>query len=410
MKNLHQHHVINRTTRAIDIAIATSIMALLLPVWLLNTLISMVRRNSVHANRVMHDALDRPVKVSVFNDGIWRDSLILLAIVKGRLQFFGVSLHHPLEQQYHLAFAHIPSGFFSLYDLHQWLGLIDRTHEDALTEQSHDASAFAYCKNIFKAFLCYELYFSDHLQQSKTFSLFGIKINNSTLEEALDWVLAKRADVGCKVGFFVNVNSINIALKNTEFKNNLQTANRVFADGSGVRLAAAHIGEKLRANLNGTDLLPHICKAAIAQQKSIYLLGSAPGIAEKAAENLQNTYAGLHVAGSHHGYFAYSENAKIINDINNSGASICLIALGSPLQEQWLIENAAKLNCDTALAVGGLLDFFSAKIPRAPHWLRALGFEWVWRLIQEPIKKFSRYVIGNPVFLFRTYILNQARI
>lgn len=117
----------------------------------------------------------------------------------------------------------------------------------------------------------------------------------------------------------------------------------------------------------------------------------------------------MRIAGSHHGYFKAEDNAQIIAQINQSGADICLVAMGSPVQEQWLLDHANQLQCATALAVGGLFDFYSGKIPRAPRWLRELGFEWVWRLIQEPGTKFKRYVIGNPVFLFRTFVMNQAR-
>ena len=53
------------------------------------------------------------------------------------------------------------------------------------------------------------------------------------------------------------------------------------------------------------------------------------------------------------------------------------------------------------MAVGGLLDFVSERIPRAPLWMRKLGIEWCYRLYQEPVRLFRRYVIGNPLFLLR---------
>jgi N-acetylglucosaminyldiphosphoundecaprenol N-acetyl-beta-D-mannosaminyltransferase len=83
-----------------------------------------------------------------------------------------------------------------------------------------------------------------------------------------------------------------------------------------------------------------------------------------------------------------------------------LVALGSPLQEQWLLKNKERLQCKRALAVGGVFDFYSGNISRSPLWLRELGLEWVWRLIQEPKNKFIRYVVGNPLFLYRTFFLN----
>ena len=75
--------------------------------------------------------------------------------------------------------------------------------------------------------------------------------------------------------------------------------------------------------------------------------------------------------------------------------------MGVPLQEKWIDRHRAELNCGVALAVGGLLDFVSGRIPRAPKWLRRLGLEWCYRLYQEPKRLFKRYVIGNPLFVLR---------
>jgi len=75
--------------------------------------------------------------------------------------------------------------------------------------------------------------------------------------------------------------------------------------------------------------------------------------------------------------------------------------MGSPHQEQWLFDHKHRLNCDTALAVGGLFDFYSGDIARAPRWLRELGMEWLYRLMKEPKAKFKRYVLGNPLFIWR---------
>jgi N-acetylglucosaminyldiphosphoundecaprenol N-acetyl-beta-D-mannosaminyltransferase len=84
-----------------------------------------------------------------------------------------------------------------------------------------------------------------------------------------------------------------------------------------------------------------------------------------------------------------------------------LIGFGSPIQEQWLIENRSNLNTRTALAVGGLFDFYSGSIPRSPLWMRELGLEWIWRLMQDPVGKWQRYVIGNPLYLYRLWLSNR---
>jgi beta-1,4-glucosyltransferase len=203
-----------------------------------------------------------------------------------------------------------------------------------------------------------------------------------------------------KLFFFINVNSINQARSSEEFTAILNSSNMSYADGSGMRIGARRIGVSLRDNLNGTDLFPHICQRAQDLQKSVYLLGAEPGVADAAAQWVSNHYPTLDIAGVQHGYFSPEESEAVVEAVNESGADILLVAMGSPVQEGWLIANKSKLKCVSALAVGGLFDFYSGRISRAPIWIRELGMEWIWRLANEPVKKFNRYVIGNPRFIY----------
>jgi N-acetylglucosaminyldiphosphoundecaprenol N-acetyl-beta-D-mannosaminyltransferase len=77
--------------------------------------------------------------------------------------------------------------------------------------------------------------------------------------------------------------------------------------------------------------------------------------------------------------------------------------MGAPRQEQWLAEHAADLAPRVRMGVGGLFDFYSGRIERAPVWMREIGLEWVYRLLQEPGRMWRRYIIGNPLFLFRVW-------
>ena len=238
-------------------------------------------------------------------------------------------------------------------------------------------------------------------EPSDQISLFGAHINDVTMNQAVKMIIESKNSVGPKVGYFVNANSINLAFNKPSLINTINLGDMTFADGSGMRLAARFKGISLKDNINGTDLLPRLCLAAKAHDKKLFLLGSAEGIAKRTADNLVKTYQGLQVVGSHHGYLNSNNTPNIIKQINESNANILLVGMGSPIQEQWVEENRSLLNVDIVLAVGGLFDFYSGRIPRAPSWLRELGMEWVWRLIQEPRVKFKRYVIGNPLFVFR---------
>lgn len=237
----------------------------------------------------------------------------------------------------------------------------------------------------------------------RKFSLFGVNVNNVTMEEAVDNVMSFRGKSYPQTVCFVNVNTLNLAREHQDLNVAVNDADWVFPDGSGVRIAASRMGINLKDNVNGTDMLPLICERAVKEGVGMFLLGAEPGVADQAAENLKTQYPGIKIAGSYHGYFDKEHSDSVIFKINRSGANLLFVALGSPVQERWLKENRHLLSVDTVLAVGGLFDFYSGRIPRAPKWLRSHGLEWVWRLIQEPRKKFHRYVVGNPVFLWRCF-------
>jgi N-acetylglucosaminyldiphosphoundecaprenol N-acetyl-beta-D-mannosaminyltransferase len=92
----------------------------------------------------------------------------------------------------------------------------------------------------------------------------------------------------------------------------------------------------------------------------------------------------------------------VIQQINRSGAQMLLVAMGVPRQELWLNRIMPFLNLSLAFGVGGLFDYLSGRIPRAPTALRAIGMEWSYRLYQEPRRMWRRYLLGNPLFLARS--------
>jgi N-acetylglucosaminyldiphosphoundecaprenol N-acetyl-beta-D-mannosaminyltransferase len=239
--------------------------------------------------------------------------------------------------------------------------------------------------------------------QPPTLQLFGVAIDNISMDEALDWMLA-RARSGPQVqAAFVNPDCLNIAYRHTDYRTVLQRADKVFPDGIGLQLACRMLGIGLRANVNGTDLFPLLCERLAGSDSGIFLLGAQPGMAAATAENMTSRYPGLRIVGVEHGYFSAAEQAQLIERINASGASILLVALGAPRQELWLAEQRDRLQANVLLGVGGLFDYYSGRIPRAPLWMREIGLEWVWRLLQEPARLWRRYIIGNPLFLYRVW-------
>ena len=201
---------------------------------------------------------------------------------------------------------------------------------------------------------------------------------------------------------FANANTVNIACSNPQFKDVLNRMHAVFGDGVGIRIASMVSRTSVLDNVNGTDMLPYLCQLCREKEYSIYLLGAKPGVAVRMRENLEAEFPGLRIAGVRDGYFDRStENSSVIAEINESGAEILLVAMGVPEQELWLEQNYDALKCPVRIAVGGLFDFYSGDIPRAPLWVRRMSVEWLYRLYQEPARLWTRYIIGNPLFLAR---------
>lgn len=228
-------------------------------------------------------------------------------------------------------------------------------------------------------------------------TVFGIHFSTRTMAGALEDIRAMIADGKKHTGAFINADALNQAFQNRRYANLLNEFDAVWPDGVGVAIAARHLLTPVRENVNGTDMLPHLCRAGYR----LYLLGAAPGVAERAAQCLTREYPGTRIAGWHDGFFPAEKTAEIVAAINAAKPDILLVAMGVPKQEFWIAEHRNELDCPLAMGVGGLFDFASHRIPRAPGWMRAWRLEWVYRLRQEPRRLFKRYVIGNPLFLYR---------
>ena len=155
-------------------------------------------------------------------------------------------------------------------------------------------------------------------------------------------------------------------------------------DTIGLLAVARSRGANLRDRVTGVELIDHLCARAAKEGISIFLFGAAPGIADRAGEELQRRYPGLRIAGTRNGYFSADESAQIAREIRASGAQLLFAGLGFPKQEYWLAEHLKETGCGAGIGVGGSFDVISGNVERAPERWRKLGLEWLYRLVKEP--------------------------
>ena len=231
--------------------------------------------------------------------------------------------------------------------------------------------------------------------------VLGVSIDNVTMASAIDRILDAVDGEGKSSFAFVNADCLNIASRDSAYSRILSRQNMVFADGSGVRLAAKLQGQRVVDNVNGTDMFPLLCEAAAKADHSLYLVGGRPGIAEEAARRMVRTFPDLKIAGTADGCFTAEDEPELLNRIADSKADILLVGLGAPKQEYWIHDNREAIATPVAIGVGGLFDYYSGRIARAPMAFRRSGLEWVWRMMQEPKRLWRRYIVGNPAFMAR---------
>ncbi len=241
---------------------------------------------------------------------------------------------------------------------------------------------------------------------SEAFQVLGLDFANIRLSEAAA-ELAESGRCGRSLrAVFVNAYVMNSAWADQNYWRTVASANRLYADGSGLALAARMAGKVFVDNVNGTDLLPLLCREAAARGTTIFFLGGVPGAAEGSAATMAGLGYGASIAGTHHGHFAKegAEEDAAIAMVNASGASIVLVGMGVPLQDQWIEKNAHRFKAGVLVGVGGLFDFYSGRASRAPALLRTIGLEWTWRLAREPRRMWKRYMLGNVAFIVRSLI------
>lgn len=233
----------------------------------------------------------------------------------------------------------------------------------------------------------------------KTLSLFDLSIANVTVQEAVCLILKYLAGDKTAWILFVNAHCINVARRDPEYRRILRESAMIFADGVGMKIAALLRGDPLRDNVNGTDLYPLLLTALEDAGYRLFLLGAEPGVAEEMRRRAMETHPDLAICGTHHGFIPPEENSAVIQKIRESNADILLTAMGVPQQEKWIAANAEAAGVKVAMGVGGLFNFYSGTIPRAPVWMRKIGMEWAHRLWMEPGRMWKRYLLGNAQFL-----------
>lgn len=235
--------------------------------------------------------------------------------------------------------------------------------------------------------------------------MLGVDVTDQTMESAVGQLRAAVAGDAVTAVAFPNAATLNLAVDDPGYRDVLNSMDIVCADGTGVRWAARMRGVKLLANLNGTDVIPALLAASPGLR--VYLLGDVNDVNAAAAQAIARDYPDMVVAGRHHGFFDLDDPADVLADIRRAAPQLLLVGFGNPLQEKWIAENRDALAVPVVAGVGGLFGFWAGTRTRASGFTRRIGMEWIDILLREPHKA-RRYLLGNPLFLYRAVRMRRA--
>jgi len=201
-----------------------------------------------------------------------------------------------------------------------------------------------------------------------------------------------------RIIFSVNPEKIVRSRGDPALADALANSDFLIPDGIGVVLAIKVLHKKKVPRITGVDLMEILLSNAEERGYRVYIFGGKPEIHLKAIDEIKKRLPSLKIVGSSHGYVQEEHYDLLINDINLANADILFVGLGSPTQEKWICRYKHQLKIKLCMGIGGSLDVIAGNIPRAPHFFRALGLEWFYRLIREP-NRFRRQ-LALPQFFF----------
>lgn len=234
---------------------------------------------------------------------------------------------------------------------------------------------------------------------AEEYELLGVRIHRVTMPEAMDRVAQFIREGTPHLVVTTDAGGVIRAQDDPEMRRIINRADLVTADGAGVVLAARLLNLGIDTRVAGCDMVAKMCGVAAAMGRSVYLLGAASGVAEKAAEKLQEQVPGLRIAGVHDGYFTADQEAQIIADICRARPAVLFVALGAPRQEKWIVQHMQELGVPVCIGIGGSLDVISGLKKRAPAWMQRCGLEWLYRAAKEPTRIRRLSALPRIVFL-----------
>lgn len=234
--------------------------------------------------------------------------------------------------------------------------------------------------------------------------ILGTQVHPTSYDEATDLIQAWAGQGDSRMVVFANVHMIMEAYNSADFQQIVNAADLAAPDGMPLVWLLRRRGFRTQQRVSGYSQTMRTLEAASTAGYPVGFYGSTPSNLARLVENVKDSYPGLQVT------YAYSppfreltpeEDAAVIAAIRNSGVKLLFVSLGCPNQERWVFDHRGQIDA-VMLGIGAAFEVLGGSRTRAPKWMRRNGLEWAYRLWQEPLRLWKRYLLLNPRFVAMT--------
>lgn len=235
-------------------------------------------------------------------------------------------------------------------------------------------------------------------------NVLGVGVSAINMDEAVDLIsaalVAGRKGYVCVTG----VHGVMEAQKDAGFRRILNNSFLTTPDGMPTVWVGRWYGKSQMARVYGPDLMLEVCAASVSRRYKHFLYGGGPGTAESLKASLEAKVPGVNVVGTYTPPFRpldREEQQKVVQTIAKLKPDIIWVGLSTPKQERFMADFLPRLDTTLMIGVGAAFDIHTGNLQDAPQWVKSLGLQWMHRLIQEPRRLWKRYLINNPLFLYK---------
>ena len=254
----------------------------------------------------------------------------------------------------------------------------------------------------------FDIYNINQYVEKERINVLGVGVSPLNLNDTVQVLLKSRyngiSGYVCVTGAHGIIESLNDKILKLIHNKSLLTV----ADGMpnvwmGLEQGFANVGR-----VYGPDLMLEICEKtsnAINPNKNLshYLYGSTPEVLKKIKYNLEKKFPGIRIVGLHSPPFKELEKDEsnfIVSDVNKLKPDFIWVGLSTPKQERFMGEYINKFDTGIMIGVGAAFNIHAGLQKDAPKWIKESGFQWLYRLLQEPRRLWKRYSNIVPKFCY----------